>query len=152
MAQRPGELRPGRTSAVIEGGISLVIPAQGPTGELVETADDVIALIQTGLDAPVDTSPDEVFGVDATFLEFEHRGDPLLYLSESRAGFDLFPARWPLWEVNRAWVFESPLGPAMVGMSGSTARDLEGMERDLEWFFESIEFCGDAAGTCDGER
>lgn len=147
--QRPGQLTIWRvTRANADGPIGFVLPVATAAGAVVASVEDLVAAILELAETVESTADDEVLGRPATRIDFTHEGPGFLLLAAPRAGFASEEAAWPRHRHQRAWVLESPLGPAIIAASGATMLDLEWALEDIDWMLDGLSFCDAATESC----
>ena len=149
--QRPGEVLAWRFASVDEDQkVGLALPESDLDGNPIGSVADIVAAIESNA-STVSSSTGEVFGLPATVVDFAHDGEGMMLLAAARPGFSSTQAMWPRLPKGRAWVIDSPLGPAIVSALGRSEEDLgEAIDR-IDWFTELISFC-ESTDSCGDER
>jgi hypothetical protein len=149
--QRPGEVIAWRSNSVnTDQRVGLAVPATDLEGNPIRSVDDIISAIEANA-STFSSSAGEVLGLSATLVDFEQDGEAMMLLTAPRPGFSSTQAVWPELPKGRAWVIDSPVGPAIVSALGRSDEDLaEAIDR-VDSFIEWITFC-EPTDSCDGER
>jgi hypothetical protein len=151
IAQRPGEVVAWRMDGInSDERVGLVVPATALDGEPIESVDDVLNAIESNALRSTRSSG-EILGMPATIIDFELEGEGMLLLSPPRPGFSSQQAIWPQLPKGRAWVIDSPIGPAIINATAQTQTNLDDAVERVAWFTDLTSFC-DSTDSCGRER
>ena len=154
IGQRPGEMW--HSVRDEEAVTSFVVPVADAEGDPITSTDDIMASLTGAEGVTIVDRNAEILGERAIVVDVDHDrgthdGEPLLFLGHPRPGFRPDLAGWPTLPLNRVWVVDSPVGPALV-VAAADGPDLLGAALDrLDFFTEAISFCT-TTDPCTGER
>ncbi len=148
--QRPGEVSVYRANRGNDAHAhSVIVPVATADGETFEDASEMVSAIIERAETVGEVISDTMLGYEATRIELRHDGDGFLVLSPPRLGYAQREALWPRRPIQRAWVFDSPLGPTMVSIAAESDFDFERALETFDWFLDGVQICGEAGGPTD---